>query len=62
MTIIHYPIPPHLSEAYRYLNVQEGTLPVTEKYAKEVLSLPMYTGMTHEEQDAVIDALNCFHR
>lgn len=59
-TIIHYPIPPHLSQAYQYLGIPEGTLPITEQYAKEVLSLPMYTGMTVEEQDYVIDTLNAF--
>lgn len=57
-TIIHYPIPPHLSEAYRYLQVGVGSLPITEMYANEVLSLPIYNGMTAEEQDYVIDVLN----
>lgn len=59
-TIIHYPIPPHLSEAYAYLGHSEGILPVTEAYAKTVLSIPMYNGMTREEQDFVIKALNEF--
>ena len=57
-TIIHYPIPPHLSEAYQYLGVKEGSLPITEKYAKTVLSIPLYNGITKEEQDYVIEALN----
>ena len=57
-TIIHYPIPPHLSEAYQYLGLKEGALPITEKYAKTVLSLPLYNGMLKEEQDYVIDAIN----
>lgn len=61
-TIIHYPIPPHLSEAYSYLGLREGSLPITERYAKEVLSLPLYNGMTVEEQKYVIDALNSFKR
>lgn len=59
-TIIHYPIPPHLSEAYRYLNMPEGSLPITEQYAKTVLSIPLYNGMTEEEQTYVIDAINSF--
>lgn len=59
-TIIHYPIPPHLSEAYAYLGHKEGFLPVTEKLAKTVLSIPMYNGMTGEEQDYVIDAVNSY--
>lgn len=59
-TIIHYPIPPHLSEAYGYLNIQKGSLPITEKYAETVLSIPLYNGMTKEEQTYVIDILNEF--
>lgn len=56
---IHYPIPPHMSEAYKNLQINRGTLPVTEKYADEVLSLPLYNGMG-AEQDEVIEAINRF--
>lgn len=59
-TIIHYPIPPHLSEAYSYLGFSKGDYPVTEAYADMVLSIPMYNGLTKEEQKKVIDALNEF--
>lgn len=59
-TIIHYPIPPHLSEAYSYLGYKKGDFPITESYADEVLSIPLYNGMTDEEQDYVIDAINKF--
>ncbi len=59
-SIIHYPVPPHLQEAYAYLGHHEGEYPITEEYANEVLSIPMYNGMTQEEQDYVIDALNNF--
>lgn len=59
-TIIHYPIPPHLSEAYSYLGYFEGSFPITEKYSNEVLSLPLYNGMTMEEQSYVIKAINEF--
>ncbi len=59
-TIIHYPIPPHMSEAYRYLGIREGMLPVTEQYARTVLSIPLYNGMTDEEQDYVMEAINAF--
>lgn len=59
-TIIHYPIPPHLSEAYAGLGYHEGDFPITEKYAKTVLSIPMYNGMTEEEQTRVIEAINAF--
>lgn len=59
-TIIHYPVPPHLSEAYAYLGMKEGDLPVTEQYADEVLSLPLYNGMTEEEQGYIINTINTF--
>lgn len=59
-TIIHYPIPPHLAEAYKYLGHQEGFLPITEHLAKTVLSIPIYNGMTVEEQTYVINVLNNF--
>lgn len=59
-TIIHYPIPPHLAEAYQYLGHQEGFLPITENLAKTILSIPIYNGMTEEEQDYIIEALNYF--
>lgn len=59
-TIIHYPIPPHLAEAYRYLGYKKGDFPITEHLADTVLSIPMYNGMAEEEQRYVIDALNNF--
>ncbi len=59
-SIIHYPIPPHLSEAYSYLGMEKGALPITESYADTVLSIPLYIGMTKAEQDYVIEKLNAF--
>ncbi len=59
-SIVHYPIPPHLSEAYKYLGHKRGSLPITEHLAKTVLSIPIYYGMTKEEQLYVIQALNEF--
>lgn len=61
-TIIHYPIPPHLSEAYSYLGVKKGKLPITEKYAETVLSIPLYIGMTDKEIEHVIDRINKYRR
>lgn len=60
MTIIHYPIPPHLSQAYAYLGHKKGDFPITEQYADEVLSIPMYNGFAPEDQQRVIQALNEF--
>ena len=59
-TLIHYPVPPHLSEAYSYLGMKKGDLPITERYAASVLSLPLYNGMTEEEQNYVIEKINMF--
>lgn len=59
-SIIHYPIPPHLSEAYEYLGISEGSLPITENYARTVLSIPLYIGMSDEEQSYTIEVLNEF--
>ncbi len=59
-TIVHYPIPPHLQLAYQYLGLKKGDLPIAERYADEVLSLPMFNGMTSEEQEYVIEKLNGF--
>lgn len=57
---IHYPIPPHLSQAYEYLGLKEGALSLSEAYAKEVVSLPVYNGMTEQELDYVIETINNF--
>lgn len=59
-TIIHYPIPPHLSECYLSYGYKKGDFPITEQLADEVLSIPMYNGITEEEQDYVIEALNAY--
>lgn len=58
--IIHYPVPPHLQECYKYLGHKVGDFPITEYLAKTVLSIPMYNGMTAEEQNIVIKAINEF--
>ena len=57
---IHYPIPPHLSEVYQYLGLSKGSYPIAEKYANEVISLPLYNGMTHSEIEYVINTINSF--
>ena len=57
-SVIHYPIPPHLSEAYNYLGYSVGDFPIAENYAQEVLSLPLYNGMKDEEAEYVINVIN----
>ena len=56
----HYPIPMHLQECYRELGFKEGDFPVAEKISRTELSIPMYYGMTDEEIECVIDAINEF--
>lgn len=59
-TLIHYPLPPHLQEAYSELGLEEGAFPVAETMAKEVLSLPMGPHMAPEDAEYVISQLLCF--
>jgi dTDP-4-amino-4,6-dideoxygalactose transaminase len=48
-TLIHYPVPPHLSEAYRSAGYQAGDFPTTEKMAYEIISLPIGSHITDNE-------------
>ena len=59
-TQIHYPIPPHLSGAYRHLGYCPGSFPKTEAFAARVLSLPLYSGMSEGNVRAVCQAVNSF--
>jgi dTDP-4-amino-4,6-dideoxygalactose transaminase len=54
---VHYPTPLHLQRAYARLGYAHGDFPVAERMAAEVLSLPMYPQLTHEQQDRVIETL-----
>lgn len=56
----HYPIPMHLQECYKELGIQKGALPIAEEISNTELSIPMYYGMTDEEIQYVIDAINEF--
>jgi len=49
-TAIHYPIPLHLQNAYAGLPCGEGSFPITEKVAKEIVSLPMFPGLEESQQ------------
>jgi dTDP-4-amino-4,6-dideoxygalactose transaminase len=57
-TLVHYPVPVHLQEAYADLGYRRGDLPVTERIAAEILSLPIYVGLSMAEVDAVAGAVN----
>jgi dTDP-4-amino-4,6-dideoxygalactose transaminase len=53
----HYPEPPHLSEAYRHLGFERGDFPVAETLSSELLSLPMYPGISEHQLDAVVGGI-----
>jgi len=57
-TMIHYPIPPHLQKAYKGGNLLYDKLPITEKLASEILSLPIHQAMTEDEIEKVISCLS----
>jgi len=59
-TLIHYPVPPHRQDAYLDMGMAEGTLPLTERIHREVLSLPMGPHLTVEQIDAVVQAVQNF--
>lgn len=59
-TGIHYPIPLHLQKAYENFGYKKGDFPVTEKVALEIVSLPMYPGLTPEQQRRVVEKVQEF--
>ena len=61
-TLIHYPIPIHLQKAFRELGYRRGDLPLTEQYAREVLSLPFFPEMTESETEGVATQIKTFTR
>lgn len=54
---LHYPIPIHLLDAYKHLKKGQGSYPVTEEAAREILSLPMYPEITADQQQYVAQCL-----
>jgi dTDP-4-amino-4,6-dideoxygalactose transaminase len=59
-TQIHYPVPIHLQESAQFLGYRRGDLPVTERLADEVLSLPMYAELTDAQIDRVATTVRDF--
>lgn len=57
---VHYPIPLHLQPAWRQLGYAPGDLPVTEAWAAQCLSLPLYPELTEAQQDLVIASVRRF--
>lgn len=57
-TLIHYPIPIHRQQSHQDLGMSEGSLPETEKAVREIVSLPMYIGLTDDEVMTVCTVIN----
>jgi dTDP-4-amino-4,6-dideoxygalactose transaminase len=55
--LIHYPVPPHQQEAYADLNYVQGSFPITEKVAHEIVSLPMGPHLSADDVSAVTSSL-----
>jgi len=56
-TMIHYPVPPHLSEAYRDAGYRHGSFPIAERIAAEELSLPLHPHLTGEQVEEIIGSV-----
>ncbi len=61
-TAIHYPIPVHLQEACQIFGYSPGSLPITEAYSQEVLSLPMYPELTLDQISYICQTVKDFFR
>ena len=59
-TLIHYPVPPHLSDAYQDLGYKAGDFPITEKMANTFLSIPIGPHLDIEDTDYVIEKIREF--
>ncbi len=58
---VYYPLPLHLQPCFAYLGYREGTCPVSEQAAREVLSLPVYPEMSRTQLDETIEAVRSFY-
>jgi dTDP-4-amino-4,6-dideoxygalactose transaminase len=59
-TLVHYPVPIHLQPAYADLGYVPGSLPETERAAAEIVSLPLYIGLTEPQIERVARAVAAF--
>ena len=60
-TGLHYPIPLHLQNAYKNLNLANGNYPITEKVSNEILSLPMFPDLTEEQIKYISEKIKSFY-
>lgn len=61
-TMVYYPGPIHLQEAFQYLGYKKGDFPVTEELASTVLSLPMHTELDEEQLGYIVECIQEFTR
>ncbi len=59
-TLIHYPIPPHLQQAYRHLGYTKGAFPIAEDLAETCLSLPLYVGLQENQLHYITETIQHF--
>jgi len=59
-TGIHYPIPIHLQRSYEFFHIKRGSYPLTERYADELISLPMFPELTEEQVRFVVEKIRTF--
>ena len=56
-TAVHYPMPLHVQECFKYLNLKEGDFPISEKVSKEIMSLPMNPYVSDEEIEFIVGSI-----
>lgn len=59
-SLIHYPIPPHLQEAYQVMGFKKGDFPVAEELAATSLSLPLWPGMSRAQVSTVCETIKAY--
>ena len=62
VTLIHYPVPPHLQKAYKALGYTKGRFPIAEELADTLLSLPIFPEISKEQLNYVISTIKNFYK